>query len=92
MFSRYYTGFATYTVFRVAETIFYSSPEFNSFFLAAAHAGIGGKRRSTAPAVTIFPADLGGQNLGLFGDNTEFTLAKTVDKTTAAPGEVIASP
>ncbi|SMP56021.1 hypothetical protein [Noviherbaspirillum suwonense] len=39
--------------------------------------------------VTISTADLGSQNFGLFGDNTEFTLVKTVDKTTAAPGEVL---
>jgi uncharacterized repeat protein (TIGR01451 family) len=40
-------------------------------------------------AVTISTADLGGQNFGLLGNNTEFTLAKTVDKTNAAPGEVL---
>jgi predicted porin len=48
MFSSYYTGFATYTIFRAAETISYSSPEFNGFSLAAAHAGRGGNRRSTS--------------------------------------------
>lgn len=48
MFSSYYSGFATYTVFRVAETVAYSSPEFKGFSLAAAHAGSGGNRRSTS--------------------------------------------
>lgn len=48
MFSSYYTGFATYTVFRVAETVSYSSPEFNGFALAAAYSGSGGNRRSTS--------------------------------------------
>jgi predicted porin len=48
LFSSYYTGFATYTVFRVAETVSYSSPDFNGFSLAAAYAGSGGNRRSTS--------------------------------------------
>lgn len=56
-------------------------------------AGPAGWAGTEAPAllraVTISTADLGGQNFGLFGDNTEFTLAKTVDKTSAAPGEVL---
>ncbi|MFC5462139.1 porin [Massilia niabensis] len=47
-FSSYYTGFATYTVFRVADTVAWSSPEFNGFSLAAAYAGSGGNRRSTS--------------------------------------------
>ncbi|GGE73434.1 porin [Massilia psychrophila] len=48
MFSSYYSGFATYTVFRVAETIAYTAPEFNGFSLAAAYAGSGGNMRSTS--------------------------------------------
>lgn len=48
LFSSYYTGFATYTVFRVAETVSYSSPEFKGFSLAAAYAGSGGNKRSTS--------------------------------------------
>ena len=48
MFSSYYTGFATYTVFRVADTVSYSSPEFNGLALAAAYAGGSGNRRSTS--------------------------------------------
>ena len=48
MFSSYYTGFATYTVFRVAETVSYSSPEFKGFAFAAAYAERGGNRRSTS--------------------------------------------
>lgn len=47
-FSSYYTGFATYTVFRVADTVAWSSPEFKGFSLAAAYAGSGGNRRSTS--------------------------------------------
>ena len=48
MFSSYYTGFATYTVFRVAETLSYSSPEIKGFAFAAAYAEAGGNRRSTS--------------------------------------------
>lgn len=48
MFSSYYSGFATYTVFRAGETVAYSSPEFKGFSLAAAHTGGGGNRRSTS--------------------------------------------
>jgi predicted porin len=47
-FSSYYTGFATYTVFRVAETLAWSSPEFKGLSLAAAYAGSGGNKRSTS--------------------------------------------
>lgn len=48
MFNSYYTGFATYTVFRVADTVTWSSPEFAGISLAAAYAGSGGNRRSTS--------------------------------------------
>ncbi|MEN3275233.1 MAG: hypothetical protein V7631_1023 [Massilia sp.] len=47
-FSSYYTGFATYTVFRVADTLAYSTPEYKGFSLAAAYAGSGGNKRSTS--------------------------------------------
>lgn len=47
-FSSYYSGFATYTVFRVADTLAWSSPEWQGFSLAAAYAGSGGNRRSTS--------------------------------------------
>ncbi|MBZ2205665.1 porin [Massilia soli] len=48
MFSSYYSGFATYTVFRVANTVAYSSPEYKGVSVAAAYAGSGGNRRSTS--------------------------------------------
>lgn len=48
MFSSYYSGFATYTIFRTAETLVYSTPEFNGFSLSAAHTGSGGNERSTS--------------------------------------------
>lgn len=47
-FSSYYTGFATYTVFRVADTLAYSTPEYKGLSLAAAYAGSGGNKRSTS--------------------------------------------
>jgi len=48
MFSSYYSGYATYTVFRVARTVAYSTPEHKGFSLAAAYAGSGGNMRSTS--------------------------------------------
>ena len=48
MFSSYYSGYATYTVFRVAKTIAYATPEHKGFSLAAAYAGSGGNMRSTS--------------------------------------------
>lgn len=48
MFSSYYSGFATYTITRAAETIAYSTPEFNGFSLSAAHTGSRGNERSTS--------------------------------------------
>lgn len=47
-FSSYYSGFATYTVFRVRHTVAYSSPEVAGFSLAAAYAPARGNRRSTS--------------------------------------------
>lgn len=47
-FSSYYTGFATYTVFRVADTLAYSTPEYRGWSLAAAYAGSSGNKRSTS--------------------------------------------
>ena len=48
MFSTYYSGFATYTVFRVAQTLSYATPEMAGFSLAAGYAGSGGNARSTS--------------------------------------------
>jgi predicted porin len=48
MFSSYYSGFATYTVFRVAQTLAYSTPDIAGFSLAAAYAGSSGNARSTS--------------------------------------------
>lgn len=48
MFSTYYSGFATYTVFRVAQTLAYSTPEVAGFALSAAYAGSSGNARSTS--------------------------------------------
>jgi predicted porin len=48
LFSSYYSGYATYTVFRVARTIAYATPEHKGFSLAAAYAGSGGNLRSTS--------------------------------------------
>jgi predicted porin len=39
MFSSYYSGFATYTVFRVARTVAYESPALHGLSMAAAYAG-----------------------------------------------------
>lgn len=48
MFSSYYSGFATYTVFRVARTLSYQTPERNGFSVAAAYAGSSANRVSTS--------------------------------------------
>lgn len=47
-FSSYYSGYATYTVFRVARTLAYSTPELGGFSLSAAYAGREGNKRSTS--------------------------------------------
>lgn len=47
-FSSYYSGYATYTVFRVADTLAYSTPEYGGLSLAAAYAGSEGNKRSTS--------------------------------------------
>ncbi len=47
-FSSYYSGYATYTVFRVARTIAYASPELEGLSFAAAYSGSRGNRRSTS--------------------------------------------
>ena len=47
-FSSYYSGYATYTVFRVARTLAFSTPEHKDVILAAAYAGSGGNMRSTS--------------------------------------------
>lgn len=48
MFSSYYSGFATYTVFRVADTVAYYSPTMHGFSLAASYSGANGNQRSTS--------------------------------------------
>ena len=48
MFSSYYSGFATYTVFRVARTLAYQTPDMNGFSLAAGYAGSSANRVSTS--------------------------------------------
>lgn len=48
MFSSYYSGFATYTVFRVARTLAYQTPVVKGFSLAAGYAGSSANRVSTS--------------------------------------------
>lgn len=48
MFSSYYSGFATYTVFRVADTLAYYSPALAGLSFAAAFSGANGNQRSTS--------------------------------------------
>lgn len=48
MFSTYYSGFATYTVFRVSQTLAYSSPQVAGWSLGAGYAGSSGNARSTS--------------------------------------------
>ncbi|THC44516.1 porin [Massilia sp. Mn16-1_5] len=48
MFSTYYSGFATYTVFRVARTLAYASPDLNGFSVGAAYAGSRANLSSTS--------------------------------------------
>lgn len=48
MFSTYYSGFATYTVFRVSQTLSYSTPEVAGLSFSAGYAGSGGNARSTS--------------------------------------------
>ena len=47
-FSTYYSGFATYTSFRVENTIAYYSPDLNGFGLAFSYSNDRGNRRSPA--------------------------------------------
>lgn len=47
-FSSYYSGFATYTVFRVRHTVAYTSPSFRGLSASAAYAPAKGNRRSTS--------------------------------------------
>lgn len=48
MFSTYYSGFATYTVFRVAQTLSYSTPDIAGFSFGAGYTGSSGNARSTS--------------------------------------------
>jgi predicted porin len=47
MFSSYYSGFGTYTVFRVRETISYVSPTWNGFTFSGGYTSPDGNERST---------------------------------------------
>lgn len=47
-FSTYYSGFATYTAFRVRNTLAYYSPIWQGFAFAASYSGADGNRRSTS--------------------------------------------
>lgn len=40
-------------------------------------------------SITISAADFAGQNFGFFGGNTSFALVKTVNRTTAKPGDTL---
>lgn len=44
---------------------------------------------SMTRTITISNVDVGGQNFGLYGGNTEFKLVKSADKASARPGDVI---
>ena len=48
MFSSYYSGFATYTVFRVRETIAYVSPSWNGVSFSAGYSTSDGNEKSTS--------------------------------------------
>jgi predicted porin len=48
MFSTYYSGYATYTVFRVAKTLAYTTPTYNGLSFGAGYAPSSGNRRSTS--------------------------------------------
>lgn len=48
MFSSYYSGFATYTVFRVDQAIAYSTPEIGGLTVTAGYAPGSGNKRSTS--------------------------------------------
>ncbi|WP_018871572.1 porin [Thioalkalivibrio sp. ALJ16] len=48
MFSTYYSGFATYTVFRVRDSVAYYSPDFNGFSFAASYSDDRGNESSTS--------------------------------------------
>ncbi len=47
-FSSYYSGFATYTAFRIADTISYYSPSVHGFTLSGSYTSAAGNRRSTS--------------------------------------------
>ena len=47
-FSSYYSGFATYTVFRVPRTVVYETPELHGLSMAAAYAGSSANSVSTS--------------------------------------------
>lgn len=47
-FSSYYSGFATYTAFRIPDTFSYSSPSVYGFTLSGSYTSAAGNRRSTS--------------------------------------------
>ena len=48
MFSTYYSGYATYTAFRVAKTLAYASPAYRGVAVGASYSPSSGNRRSTS--------------------------------------------
>lgn len=48
MFSSYYSGYATYTAFRLRDTLAYASPDLRGFALSASYSAAEGNRRSTS--------------------------------------------
>jgi predicted porin len=50
MFSSYYSGFATYTAFRVSDSVFYYSPDLNGFSFGASYSNKGGYDKADGSA------------------------------------------
>jgi len=71
MFSTYYSGFATYAVFRVRDTIAYYSPDINGFSFAASYSDSRGNEKSTSR---------------IDGSRTQFTVSYSVGNTTISAG------
>ncbi|MFO8003702.1 porin [Thioalkalivibrio sp.] len=71
MFSTYYSGFATYAVFRVRDTIAYYSPDLNGFSFAASYSDSRGNEKSTSR---------------IDGSREQFTVSYNVGNTTISAG------
>lgn len=71
MFSTYYSGFATYAVFRVRDSIAYYSPDIHGFSFAASYSDSGGNEKSTSR---------------IDGSRTQFTATYSVGDTTISAG------